>query len=171
MVTIRPENDFDFKDIRLVNTVAFGQKNEADLVDALRETDNYIKELSFVAELEGRVVGHILFSKIEIQTESGMVPALSLAPMAVRPEYQGQGIGSKLIEHGLRECEQRGHKIIVVIGHPEYYIRFGFGQAKPRGLDVTFDVPDEAFMVIELVAGALKGAKGTVKFPKEFDEV
>lgn len=99
------------------------------------------------------------------------LPALALAPMAVRPEYQNQGIGSELVRHGLRQCRDLGHKVIVVVGHPEYYPRFGFSLARAKGLEAPFPVPDEAFLVLELVPDALEGIKGVVNYPPEFADV
>jgi len=96
--------------------------------------------------------------------------ALSIAPVAVLPEYQGQGIGSKLIDEGLITCKSRGFKVVIVYGHPEYYPRFGFLQARNKGLESSIPVPDEAFMVLELVPGSLDGVEGTVILPPEFDE-
>jgi putative acetyltransferase len=171
MLEIRAELDFDYKEISHVITVAFGQRAEAALVENLRKTEHFIPALSLVAIKDRQVVGHILFSKITIKTEDKTIPALALAPMAVRPEYQGQGIGTELMRYGIEECMRLKHKIIVVVGHPEYYMRFGFTPARRRGLEVPFDVPDDAFMVLELYAGTLKGVKGMVVYPKEFDEV
>jgi putative acetyltransferase len=171
MITIRPEKNEDLEAIQKVNTEAFGQKNEADLVEEVRKSNAFIPELSLVALLDGTVVGHILFSKIKIQTKDSEVPALCLAPMAVLSDYQNRGIGTDLVKQGLEECKRLGHKIVVVIGHPNYYPRFGFSSAGVKGLEVSFEVPDEAFMAIELDLGALNGVSGVVKFPKAFDDV
>ncbi|MEI9477878.1 MAG: N-acetyltransferase [Deltaproteobacteria bacterium] len=113
----------------------------------------------------------MLFSPIAIQMGHSNLPALALAPMAVRPEYQNQGIGSELVRHGLRQCRDLGHKVIVVVGHPEYYPRFGFSLARAKGLEAPFPVPDEAFLVLELVPDALEGIKGVVNYPPEFADV
>ena len=91
--------------------------------------------------------------------------------MAVLPAYQHQGIGSELIGRGLRECRNLGHGVVIVVGHPDYYPRFGFSSARARGLEATFPVPDEAFMVIELIEGALNGIAGVVRYPPAFDGV
>ncbi|KPK14446.1 MAG: GCN5 family acetyltransferase, partial [Nitrospira bacterium SG8_3] len=114
MIEIRAETEEDRKAIFEVNKLAFGQDDEARLVDALRESDDFIYELSLVAVKEGKVVGHILFSPIAIETELGLVRVLSLAPMAVLPEFQRQGIGSELVRKGLKECERFGHEVVVV---------------------------------------------------------
>ena len=125
--------------------------------------------MSLVAEMDGQVVGHILFSRVAIVTEFGTVEALSLAPMAVMPDCQRQGIGSKLVEAGLEACRERGHKIIVVLGHPEFYPRFGFSAELAQPLESPFGGGD-AWMALELVPGALEGVQGRVEFSPPFSE-
>ncbi len=128
--------------------------------------------VSLVAEQDGRIVGHILFSPVTIVSTGTVFPAVGLAPMAVLPELQRQGIGSLLVENGLAECRRRaGHECIVVLGHPEYYPRFGFVPASEYGLKCEYDVPDEVFMAIEPRKGALLGRAGTVKYQPEFNEI
>jgi len=170
MITIRPETVEDYEAIGEVNALAFGQEDEATLVEKLRGSSGFIPELSLVAVEGGRVVGHILFSPFVIETKDGAVPALTLAPLAVRPGFQNQGVGSALVRDGLERCRTLGHRIVVVVGHPPYYPRFGFSPARARGLEAPFPVPDEAFMVLELVPGALDGVAGTVRFPPPFSE-
>ena len=171
MITIRPEEVKDYAAIHEVNLLAFGGEKEARLVETLRRSAGFIPELSLVALRNGQVVGHILFSPITIETQSGSASALSLAPLAVRPEFQNQGIGSRLVQQGLRECKRMGHKIVVVVGHPTYYPRFGFSSARAKGLEAPFRVSDGAFMALELIPGALEGISGMVKYPPAFDEV
>jgi putative acetyltransferase len=167
-ITIRKETPADRAAIFEVNLRAFGQPAEATLVDALRRDGDFIPELSLVAVVEGRVAGHILFPPITITSLKSSVPALALAPMAVLPELQHHGIGSLLVKEGLAACRQLGHRIVVVVGHPEYYPRFGFTPARARGIEAPFPVPDEAFMVIALVEGALEDIHGTVQYPPAF---
>lgn len=167
---IRPENIDDYTAIFEVNRLAFSGKAEPRLVEALRRSDDFISELSLVAEKSGDIVGHILFSPITIETQTGAVPALSLAPIAVRPELQRRGIGSELVRQGLERCRRLGHNIVIVIGHPHYYPRFGFSSARAQGLEAPFAVPDEAFMALELVPGALDGIEGMVIYPPAFNE-
>jgi putative acetyltransferase len=168
MITIRPETAEDYAAIREVNLLAFGQEIEPRLVEALRESPDFIPGLSLVAVEGSQVVGHILFSPVVIETKDGSVPALTLAPLAVRPEFQNQGIGSQLVRRGIERCRTLGHRIVVVVGHPTYYPRFGFSPARARGLEAPFPVPDEAFMVLELAPGALDGVAGVVRYSPPF---
>ena len=170
MIEIRPETENDHSAVREVNMLAFGREDEAQIVETLRQSDDFIPELSLVAIYHGRVVGHILFSPILIETKKGDVSAMALATLAVRPEFQNQGIGSELVRQGLKECRLLGHRIVVVIGHPDYYPRFGFSPARVMGLEAPFQVPDEAFLVHELVPGALYEIGGMVRYPPAFDE-
>jgi len=122
--------------------------------------------LSLVAELDNRVVGHILFSRMCIETLDASIHAAALAPLAVRPEHQRQGIGGQLIRYGLNLLCERGECIVIVLGHPDYYARFGFSCEKARFLESPF--PPEAFMAQELVPGALAGIRGKVRYPAAF---
>lgn len=167
MITIRLEEIEDQKDIRRVNELAFGQTMEADLVDALRA--NARPHISLVAVVEGRIVGHIFFSPASIETESGIFAAMGLAPMSVLPEFQNQGIGSRLVNEGLKKCRELGHSIVVVLGHPNYYPRFGFIPAHLKGLRSEYDVADDTFMMLELNENALAGRRGLVKYHPEFN--
>ncbi len=164
-MNIRPEVAADHEAIRHVNRLAFGQDAEARLVDALRD-GGYLR-VSLVAEQGGQVVGHILVSDLPIITEAGTVPALALAPMAVLPEFQNQGIGTALVRRGLDECRQQGHQIVVVLGHPQFYPRFGFSPKLAVNLSSPFSGKD-SFMAVELVPGALDGVKGRVQYPPPF---
>jgi putative acetyltransferase len=168
-ITIRKETPADRAAIFEVNLRAFGQPAEATLVDALRRDGDFIPELSLVAEREGKVAGHILFPPITLESPAGSVPAVALAPMAVLPELQRRGIGSLLVKEGLAACRRLGHRIVIVVGHPEYYQRFGFVSARTRGIEAPFPVPDEAFMAIALAEGSLEGVHGTVRYPPAFD--
>ncbi len=164
-MTIRPEDSADHDAIQHVNRVAFGQDDEARLVDALRE-GGFVR-VSLVAERAGQVVGHILFSDLPILTEAGTVPALALAPMAVLPELQNQGIGSALVQQGLEACRQQGHRVVVVLGHAHFYPRFGFSPKLAAHLESPFSGSD-SFMAVELVPGALDGVVGRVQYPPPF---
>jgi putative acetyltransferase len=163
---IRPETTADLEAIRQVNRLAFGQDDEARLVDALRQ-GGYVR-VSLVAEQASQVVGHILFSDLPIITEGGTVPALALAPMAVLPERQNQGIGSALVQRGLEVCKEQGHRIVVVLGHPNFYPRFGFSSKLASTLASPFGGGD-SWMALELVPGALDQVSGKVAYPPPFD--
>lgn len=169
MVTVRAETSGDIAAVRRVNELAFGRPNEAALVDALRHaSDPYI---SLVAIESGQVVGHIFFSPVSIESQDTGPLAMGLAPMAVLPENQNRGVGSLLVREGMKECERIGCDLIVVVGHPEYYPRFGFVPANQKGLSCEYPVPPEVFMVVELKPGALSGNQGLVKYRPEFARV
>jgi putative acetyltransferase len=169
MIKIRSEKPNEYAEISEVYRTAFKQDNEARLVEVLRSTPNFIPELSLVAILNGSIVGHILFSRVIIKSKNREVPALALAPMAVRPEHQNCGIGSQLIRKGLKECKRLGHGIVIVVGHPNYYPRFGFKSALAFGLKAPFDVPEDVFLVREVIPGALDDVRGVVIYPPSFD--
>jgi putative acetyltransferase len=166
---IRAETASDHAAIRMVNRRAFGQEGEARLVDALRAGGHVL--VSLVAEIEGRVVGHILFSRLSIVTDPGNLAAASLAPMAVLPEFQRQGIGSRLVAEGLRRCAALGERIVVVLGHPDYYPRFGFTAGLAATLQCPYGEPGPAWMALELTPGALAGVRGRVEYPPPFAEL
>jgi putative acetyltransferase len=168
MITIQPEKEEYYNAIHEIDVLAFGREDEAELVNKLRESMNFIPGLSLVALKDGKVVGHILFSPVTIHTKKGVLPALALAPMAVQPEFQNKRIGSELVRQGLERCRNLGHRVVIVVGHPTYYPRFGFTSARAKGLEAPFPVPDEAFMVIELAAGALNDISGMVIYPPAF---
>jgi putative acetyltransferase len=162
---IRTEKPEDREAIQRVNRLAFRRDDEARLVDALRD-EGHVR-LSLVAELGGVVVGQILFSDLPIVGEKATVSAVALAPVAVVPTYQRQRIGSELIRRGLDLCRDEGHRIVVVLGHPDFYRGFGFSAEIARPLDSPF-AGNPAFMALELVAGALDGVRGRVEYPPPF---
>jgi putative acetyltransferase len=163
---IRPETAAEYEAIRRVNRLAFGQDDEARLVNAHRD-GGYVRA-SLVAEQGGQVVGHILFSDLPIVTEAGTVPALALAPMAVLPAFQRRGIGSALVRRGLDLCRAQGHRIVNVVGHPHFYPRFGFSSKLASVLASPFG-GGNYFMAVELVPGALDGVTGRVQHPPPFE--
>jgi putative acetyltransferase len=150
--------------VHLVNEVAFGQPDEADLVDRLRTEGAVL--LSLIAELNNRIVAHILFSRMWIETACGSILAVALAPIAVLPTYQRQGIGGRLIRKGLDLLRREGEHIVIVVGHSEYYPQFGFSTQKARSLESPF--APEVFMAIELTPGALDRVQGKVRYPGAF---
>ncbi|UCG55302.1 MAG: N-acetyltransferase [Dehalococcoidia bacterium] len=166
MVYIRAESIKDINDIHSINERAFGRKNEAELVDNLRKKK--ATTLSLVAEVEGQIVGHILFSPIKVKPDNSHFNSVTLAPLAVLPEYQRNGIGSQLVKAGFEECSILGNDFVFVVGHPKYYPRFGFIQARVKGFICEFKVPDEAWMVFELGNQVSMEKGGTVYFHPEF---
>ncbi len=171
MLSFAPETTKDITSIRQVVTAAFGQTSEAELIEVIRQSPNFIPELSIVAVENGDVLGHILFSAIAIKTEQEAMPALALAPLAVTPMRQHQGIGSQLVDMGLSKCRELGHRIVVIVGNPLYYERFGFQKASQFGLHSSLPFPDEVFMVLELQPGVLSNIRGTVQYPAYFEGV
>jgi putative acetyltransferase len=168
VITIRPETAADTSEIRHVHERAFGQPEEADLVDRLREA--CADALSLVAE-DHVVVGHILFTPVIVESAARRVVGMGLAPMAVLPDRQRQGIGSQLVTRGLDILRERGCPFVVVVGHPEYYPRFGFERASTRGLASQWDgMPDAAFMVLVLNARAMADVSGVATYRDEFNE-
>jgi putative acetyltransferase len=170
-VTIRSERDSDHPAISEVICLAFGRQAEASLVENLRQTPNYKTELSLVAIENNQIVGHILFSEASLESPKGCESILTLAPLAVHPDYQNQGIGSYLVRYGLNACRNLGYDAVVVLGHADYYPRFGFSPTIKKGIYAPFEVPEEAFMVIELSPGCLNNMSGVVNFPPQFDGV
>ena len=149
MVQIRSEQSNDIVAIHRVYEQAFGGDPEANLVDRLRATGSLI--LSLVAIEDHEVVGHIAFSPVRIDSTSGTKGAVGLGPLGVLPAYQRRGIGSELVRAGLAELRKAGHGVVVVLGHPNYYPRFGFVPAENHGIRWEYDAPSEAFMVKELI--------------------
>lgn len=170
-IKIRQETESDFNEVFELNHIAFGKDSEAKLVDALRNNPAvFVPELSLVATIDNKIVGHILFTKIKIaDNNQNEFNSLALAPMAVKPGIQKNGIGGKLIRAGLHKARELNFKSAFVLGHRNYYPKFGFVPAKKWDIKSPFDVPAEAFMGIELIQGGLISVSGTVKYPKEFD--
>ena len=168
MLTIRQENKNDYEEVYNVIKTAFetaehSDGNEQDLVVALRNSDNFIPELSLVAVMDNKIVGYILYTKIKI----GKQEELALAPLGVLPEYQKQGIGRTLIQEGNKKVKELGYHYSVVLGSDKYYPKFGYVSAKEYGIVAPFDVPDENFMAIKLNDTDIE-IKGIVQYAKEF---
>ena len=165
---LRPESGLDREAVARVNEAAFGRLTEARLVDALRETNAVA--LSLVAELDGRVVGHALFTSVRLgDTDPGRSGG-ALGPIAVLPDHQGRGIGGALVRRGLSEIQLAGYPACVLLGHSTYYPRFGFRPASAFGLRCKWPVPDAVFMAIELRDGALADYSGLVEYHPAFDQ-
>jgi putative acetyltransferase len=164
--TIRPERPADADAVRAVTTAAFGQPDEARIVDRLRERAQVY--LGFVATDGHAVVGHILFTPVTLRDDESSHAVMALAPMSVLPAWQRRGVGSALVRAGLRACRDAGHDVVAGVSRPDYYPRFGFVRARPLGLTSEPPFPDEAFMVAELTLGALQGRRGVVVYGEEF---
>lgn len=168
-MNIREEQPSDIEKIWEVNSEAFETEAEAKLVNTLRISGcTYI---SLVAETETNIVGHILFTPVELSGDVNKLKIMGLAPMAVLSQYQNKGIGSKLVTAGLVLCKLKGYGAVVVLGHPNYYPRFGFVSSVEFGIKSEYEVPDDTFMILELVPNALKGHKGIIKYHEEFYNV
>lgn len=163
-IRVREEAAADRSAIASIHRAAFGQEEEAMLVDRLREDGDAL--LSLVAEIDGRVVGHVLFSRMGIDSAGALVPAVALAPIGVRPEHQRRGIGGALIRRGLDSLRETEETTVIVVGDPGYYGRFGFAVDVVRDLAAPFR--RESFMGLELAEGSLAGLRGRVVYPAAF---
>lgn len=168
MISIREEQPGDRTAIRNLTTLAFGGPYEAQIIDALRSACPGL--VSLVAVEDGYIVGHILFSPVTVKGTNDIISGMGLGPMAVVPEYQRRGIGTNLVRHGIARLREDGCPFVVVLGHPDYYPRFGFVPASLYGLASQWEgVPDEAFMVIIIDEASMNGAHGVVRYRDEFD--
>lgn len=168
MFAIRIEGPEDIPQVHIVNELAFERPAEANVVDRLRQacTD----ALSLVAEEDSVIVGHILFTPAVIESAGRRVVGMGLAPLAVLPDHQRQGIGSALTRRGLELLREQGCPFVIVLGHPTYYPRFGFERASLHGIACQWDAPDEAFMALIWDAPALAGLSGVAAYRAEFDD-
>jgi len=164
---IRPEEPGDIRAIHQVNRQAFETAVEASLVDALRRRAQPL--ISLVAVVDDEVAGHILFSPVTLSSDPG-ARIMGLAPMAVVPAKQRQGIGTALVRAGLEECRRLSFEAVIVLGHADYYPRFGFVPASRYGLTCEYDVPDDVFMVLELSPGTLEGRSGVIRYHAAFGD-
>ena len=168
-IEIREEKQEDYGAVRFVNNQAFGQPEEGRIVDKLREACK--ETISLVAVSGEKIVGHIFFSPATIDHQDGQVVGMGLAPMAVLPEFQNQGIGSLLVKEGIRRIKETDCPFILVLGHEKYYPRFGFQLASKYGIRCQWEgVPDDAFMVLVLNKSAIAGISGVARYRSEFDE-
>ncbi|MGB7539892.1 MAG: N-acetyltransferase [Anaerolineales bacterium] len=166
-IQIRKERPGDEKSVFEVNSCAFGRDAEPKVVDQLRI--NCPEGISLVAEVDRKIVGHILFTPAWIETEQKTVHGMGLAPLAVAPECQRMGVGTALIQAGIEELRAADTPFIVVLGHPGYYPKFGFEKGSKYGFRSAYDeVPDEAFMLLVFQPEAIQGIRGTIKIRPEF---
>ena len=166
---IRREEPQDIAAVRFVNEQAFGGSAEANAIDRLRARG--AATLSLVAVIDDRVAGHLFFSPAVIESSHQSWPAIGLAPLSVLPGYQRQGIGTTLMNAGLAECRRLGHERVIVLGHAEYYPRFGFERASRYGVRFEFEAPDEVCMILALQPGGLDGVSGMAKYQPEWSGV
>ncbi|WP_343534726.1 N-acetyltransferase [Pedobacter sp.] len=172
-IHIRKEESEDFKAVFDLVKDAFEKEEMSDhqeqyLVERLRKSDAFVPELSLVAQIDEKIVGYILLTKIKIIDNERVSEALSLAPIAVLPAYQGKGVGAQLIKYAHEKAKALGFGVVVLLGHENYYPKFGYEMAKKYGIQLPFEVPDENCMVIALTENALQQVKGTVQYPKAF---
>lgn len=166
----RTESVNDFEAVYQLNVLAFGNReDESKLIERIRNSEQFVPELSIVAEIENEIVGHVLLSRATVEDQEKQSVVIVLAPIAVKPNLQRQGVGSGLIEEGIRRCRDLGYSAILLIGHPDYYPRFGFEPARKYGLELKqYEVPDDVFMVYEVENGKLLEIKGELKYPESF---
>jgi len=175
-VIIRKETLRDYDRVielteKAFETLEISDHNEGKLVDKLRKAPTFIPELSLVAELDGQLVGHILFTPLQIKNEQNSYNSLVLGPVSVLPEFQKRGIGGKLIRAGHQKAKELGFQSVILIGHREYYPRLGYKPASTWGIKTQVPLPsDDVFMAVEIADGGLKGVAGMVIFPPEFGE-
>lgn len=169
-VNIREERADDIGQIWEVNSEAFETAAEADLVNTLR--DSGCTFISLVAEIKGKIVGHILFTPVELAgNDNNKLKLIGLAPMSVLKQYQNKGIGSELVRSGLDLLRSKGYDAVVVLGHPDYYPKFGFVPSTGYGIKSEYDVPDDVFLLLELVPGSLNNHSGIIQYHEAFNRV
>ncbi|QUG41665.1 N-acetyltransferase [Psychrobacillus sp. INOP01] len=175
-IIIRPELNIEYNSTEEIIKKAFlneeySDKREHLLVNRIRKSDAFIPELSLVALNKGKnIIGHILLSKIKIVDGDNAVDSLALAPVSVTPEYQKKGIGSQLIHAALKNAKDLGYRSVIVLGHKDYYPKFGFKPASLWNIEAPFEVPDEVFMALELTHNSLEKVQGVVHYSKAFLE-
>jgi len=167
-MVIRGEEPKDQVGVHAVNASAFETPAEANLVDMLRKEAHPV--ISLVAEDNATIVGHIMFSPVSLAGRADL-KIMGLGPMAVAPEHQRKGIRFALVKAGVEKCKELGCGAVIVLGHSGYYPRFGFTPSVRYGISCEYEVPQEAFMVLELVPGYLQGAKGIIKYHAAFNDV
>ena len=172
---IRQEKDSDHQAVFDLIEKAFRMMEKSDhqehfLVEKLRNSEAFVPELSLVAEFGGKIIGHILLTKIKIISGDKSFDSLALAPVSVSPSVQKKGVGKELMKAAHRKAKDLGYKSIVVVGHPEYYPKFGYEKLQKYSIELPFEVPPEAAMIVEIAQNGLQGVSGKVEYAKEFYE-
>jgi predicted N-acetyltransferase YhbS len=173
-IKIRQENPADYEQVFHLTELAFAEMEFADhdeqfLVEKLRKSEFFIPELSLVAEVGDKIIGHILLTRLKIQGNGAEYESLSLAPVSVLPAFQKQGVGGMLIRKAHQIATDLGYKSVILVGHPEYYPRFGYKKASEYGITFPFKVPEDACMAIELAENGLEGITGMVIYSPEYN--
>lgn len=175
-IIIEEERAADFRAVASLTAQAFAGVKESDhreqfLIERLRRSEGFIPQLSLVARTDqGETVGYALLTKVEIVAGDKAAPSLAVAPLAVRPDFQRQGIGGMLLKEAHRRAASLGYGTAVLLGHKDYYPRFGYRKASDLGIEFPFDAPREACMIVELLPGATEGLHGRVRYPAPFFE-
>ena len=174
-ISVRQEESSDFEEVFKIIKEAFKNEPFSDftehfLVERLRKSKDFVPELSIVAILENEIIGHILLTKVKINNIEESFHSLALAPVSVKPSFQNKGVGGQLILQAHAKAIELGYKSIILLGHEDYYPRFGYQKSSVFGIKLPYDVPDENCMAVELVENGLAGVNGLVEYPKEFNE-
>lgn len=168
MAIIRPEKKAEYEMVHTIHQSAFKRDIEAQLVDRLRKTNYYHSELSLVIEEDNDLLGHLLFTRVVIKDGNKTFPALALAPVGIKADYQGKKLGTQLVEEGLKKAKYLGHKLVIVLGDPKFYTRFGFESAANFEITPPAGFPEEAFLVAKLCPEEID-IKGQVLYPVQFN--
>lgn len=171
-VEFRVERVVDYRSISMLTSAAFAQDDEARLVERIRASQFFVPELSIVAETGGKIIAHVLFSRIWFKDRNGYLSdVLGLAPVSVLPEYQGKGIGSAIIEDGLRRAKELEYSAVILLGHPDYYPRFGFVPSNVFQIDLPPFVTDQSAFMVKVLDENRSPRDGTIIYTTAFDEV
>jgi predicted N-acetyltransferase YhbS len=174
-IKIRQEAPIDYPAVFKIiedafKTLEISNHQEQFFVERLRKSEAFVPELSLIAIIDDKIVGHIVLSKINIKNEEKEFQTLILAPVSVLPEFQNRGIGSQLINEAHKKAIELGFKSVILVGHEDYYPRFGYKKSVAFGIKQPFDVPEENNLVVELVENGLNDVSGTVEYPRYFFE-
>jgi len=165
---IRTERETDFDVIDRIHDSAFGHSVESALIRRLRASSGFVKDFSLVAECDGKVVGHVLFTHVTVESPVKSSPAVILAPLAVFSDYRGVGAGTALVAEGIRRTREAGYTLMLVYGHRFYEKKFGFTLAHEQGIFRPNPMPNAPVRMLPLTEGGADGVSGVIKYPKEF---